>query len=297
MEIENSKAGLSCELLKKEHAAQGQELSREAGWNQTVMDWELMITHGEGYGLFTAERRLVGTVLMLPFGEEYRWISMVLVHSSWRRRGLASRLMTLVLDELKKNKRGAVLDATEAGEKVYSQLGFHCFARYARLRWDRESPEKLILSRGMQAPGSTVRKVRSADMAAVLDWDSRLSGKHRSFILNYEYACWPEAAKVAEDADGSLRGYIFGRVGLNARELGPIVATCESVAEELYRRVMKEIDGPLYMDVARRCPEFLERRLREGWVVERGFARMATGSRDWCGQFAKLYASAGPDFG
>ncbi len=83
--------------LSTAQAAAGFALSAEAGWNQTVDDWRLMLAEGEAIGQFTADDELVASALILPYGERIAWIAMVLTTERFRRRGLATRNLNLAM--------------------------------------------------------------------------------------------------------------------------------------------------------------------------------------------------------
>ncbi|MEQ9811264.1 MAG: GNAT family N-acetyltransferase, partial [Azospirillaceae bacterium] len=99
-------------------------LSCEAHWNQVADDWRLFLELGQPIGLETAEGRLVASAASLPHGPRLAWISMVLVTDDWRRRGLATRLMTRAIETVEASGRVPGLDATPAGREVYRPLGF-----------------------------------------------------------------------------------------------------------------------------------------------------------------------------
>ena len=99
-------------------------LSAEAGWNQTAEDWTMMIRLGRAFGIPGAGGRLVATALALPYPPGIGWVSMVLVHGPYRRRGLGTLLLRRAAREL--DGRGLVpfLDATPAGRPVYERMGY-----------------------------------------------------------------------------------------------------------------------------------------------------------------------------
>src|ERR1700737_4348046 len=84
--------------LGPDDALAGLVLSTEAHWNQNEADWRFFLTKGIVFGVRDHDHRLVATAALLPYGPENAWISMVLVTASWRRRGLATRLVDACLD-------------------------------------------------------------------------------------------------------------------------------------------------------------------------------------------------------
>ena len=79
-------------------ARAGLQLSTEAHWNQNEADWRFFLTKGIVFGMRDNDGQLVATAALLPYTSGNAWISMVLVTESWRRRGLATRLVDACLD-------------------------------------------------------------------------------------------------------------------------------------------------------------------------------------------------------
>ena len=105
-------------------AAGGLLLSTEAHWNQNEADWRFFLSKGIVFGVRDRKGDLVATAALLPYTESDAWISMVLVTESWRRRGLATRLVDTCLTTATKLGLTTWLDATPAGATVYGPLGF-----------------------------------------------------------------------------------------------------------------------------------------------------------------------------
>src|ERR1700712_4917556 len=128
-------------------ALAGLELSSEAHWNQNEADWRFFLTAGTVFGVRDDGRRLIATAALLPYSSGNAWISMVLVTASWRRRGLATRLVDACLAAAKKQHLVAWLDATPAGATVYGPLGFSPTLQLRRLRIENSTtPTSPVLS-------------------------------------------------------------------------------------------------------------------------------------------------------
>jgi len=115
------------------------QLSASAQWNQHADDWSMMLGLGQGWGIDALDDagrlQLAASVVVLPYGPRFAWVSMVLVLPEFRRRGFAQLLLRHALGQLRADGRAAVLDATPAGHAVYVQEGFADtwgFARYRR---------------------------------------------------------------------------------------------------------------------------------------------------------------------
>ena len=91
-----------------------------------------MLGFGCGWGFTTPEGTLAASTVALPYGTDFAWIAMVLVLPEHRRQGYASRLLRVALDEMEKQKRVGLLDATPAGREVYVQEGFRDFWGFKR---------------------------------------------------------------------------------------------------------------------------------------------------------------------
>src|SRR3974390_636243 len=98
--------------LDPHDAAAGLALSTEAHWNQNEADWRFFLTQGSVFGLHDNNHRLIATAALMPYPAREAWISMVLVTASWRRRGLATRLVDACLAEAARRGLTTWLHAT-----------------------------------------------------------------------------------------------------------------------------------------------------------------------------------------
>src|SRR5215470_12250006 len=120
--------------LGAEDAAAGLMLSTEARWNQNEDDWRFFLSNGIVFGVRDDTGRLVATAALLPYAAGNAWISMVLVTESWRRRGIATKLVDSCLRTARQMGLTSWLDATPAGATVYGPLGFAPTLELRRLR-------------------------------------------------------------------------------------------------------------------------------------------------------------------
>ena len=79
--------------MEKRDIAGCMALSAEAGWNQTPEDWTLFLDRGTVFGLSGADGREVATGAILPYGDAFAWVSMVLVTASRRRTRIGTRIL------------------------------------------------------------------------------------------------------------------------------------------------------------------------------------------------------------
>ena len=99
-------------------------LSIEEGWNQTEKDWRLLLENTSNVCI-VAEKdgRIIGTATALNHSGKVAWIGMVLVDKPMRRLGAGKLLMNEIISSLG-NIESIKLDATPAGQHLYSGLGF-----------------------------------------------------------------------------------------------------------------------------------------------------------------------------
>jgi len=268
-------------------------LSVEAGWNQTGDDWAVFVRHGSVFGV-RAGGRLVATAAALPYGP-FGFVAMVLTARDHRGRGLATRLTARAIEAL--GAAVPVLDATAAGEPVYARLGFRPLFRIRRFfapALSREAaasfppPPARGAGGGVPPPGRLTgdtfrrmnpspgpsRKERGED-------DTEAFGADRGFLLQ-DFAC--RLGKC-----GPVRA------GRTAAHIGPLVARSEPNA--IAALAALAIPTPAIIDVPARWSGLSEWLIAQGFTIQREFTRMARGRDVPFGNPARIFATAGPEFG
>ncbi len=286
-------------------------LSRAASWNQNEADWRLMLALGRGWGIAIAAGTegaetpagqgevLAASVVVIPYpaapglpdggSAGCAWVSMVLVLPQFRRRGLAGRLLRHALAYLREQGSLPVLDATPDGYPVYIQEGFEPswgFRRYRRAAVSLD-PEAAA------APRS--RCIEEQDWPALLALDAPAFGADRSRVLRALAGRLPAAARLVEE-DGRITGYILGRDGVDACQLGPLVTRDAATAQLLIDDVLDRVGGPVQVDLADRHLVLLEGLVARGFLLQRPFTRMARGAAA-PGDPAPVVLVAGPELG
>ena len=264
--------------LGPDDAAAGLALSTEAHWNQKEADWGFFLAKGTVLGVRDATGRLVGTAALLPYASGNTWISMVLVTESWRRRGLATRLVDACLDTATKQGLTAWLDATPAGAAVYGPLGFTPTLQLRRLRLENASPS----AADAPLPAGQITEFITCDISAM--------GFDRRDLLR-ELAGRPRSRLVSKgDAMAMVRD------GRTARHIGPLFAQSPAHALALVREIVAAETGPVLIDALATHDDFLKGLTHDGWTVERPFQRMRFGRLT--GNADELpFAVAGPEYG
>jgi GNAT superfamily N-acetyltransferase/ribosomal protein S18 acetylase RimI-like enzyme len=272
-----------CELAPADARA-AVVLSSEARWNQSEADWELMLGHGHGLGFRDGSGRLVASALSLPMGSGVGWISMVLVTASWRRRGLATRLVEDCAAWLEGRNIAPVLDATPDGEMVYGRMGFTTLLTLTR--WHRSAG-------GGPSRPPRVRPMTAADLPEIGAYDHAVFGAERGFVL--EDLLRRDGALAFTTTDGP--GFLLARRGRLATQIGPLSAEDASSAIALLDAALGKIDGPVVVDALDAQPGFGAHLQRLGFVRQRPFARMIRGKATPFGDATRGFAVAGPELG
>jgi GNAT superfamily N-acetyltransferase len=266
--------------LGQQHIAGCFALSKGANWNENEADWRFMLETGRGWGISAADGTLIATTLALPYGS-FAWISMVLVHPAHRRQGHASRLLRVVIAELRSRGLTPILDATPAGREVYRQAGFRdtwTFKRFHR----KSGSEPDFRSQLDKEKMVTVTN---------LALDREAFGADRSRLLRALAARLPQAALSLPG------GFVLGREGREAHQLGPLVARDQDTAMALLQSALAAVPAPLYVDAVDHAPKLQQWLQAHGFTFQRPFTRMVHGADRAPGNEKLVYLVAGPELG
>jgi GNAT superfamily N-acetyltransferase len=278
--------------LREAEIGQAEALVAEAGWNQVAADWRIFLDLGTALAVRNSAGRLVATAATLPHGGRFSWISMVLVTADYRRQGLARRLLNRCVSDLTARRLVPVLDATPAGRMVYTALGFEDtwgFHRLAHAAW-----------RGGDAHGTSgdtaIRAITDADWTALCRYDAAAFGADRSGVLTALRGRVPQAELIAYRGE-RIAGFLLGRNGRTATQLGPLVAEDDAVAEALLLRGLAGVSGAVYIDLADAKTSLRDRLETRGFTPQRPLTRMVYRRSESFDDPARTYAVVGPEFG
>jgi GNAT superfamily N-acetyltransferase len=265
--------------LGADDARAGLALSTEAHWNQNEADWRFFLDQGEVFGVRDSDGRLIASAALLPYASGNAWISMVLVTETWRRRGVATRLVDACLDAAASRGFTTWLDATPAGAAVYGPLGFMPTLQLRRLRLDHAVSTKAEAPRlslcGIETFTAQDRLAIGFDRSALL---TEIGGRPGSRLLS------------------SGQALALVRDGRKARHIGPLFADDPDQALALVNEIVWSETGPLLIDAVDGQEEFLKGLMASGWRIERPFQRMRFG-RASASPARLQFAVAGPEYG
>jgi GNAT superfamily N-acetyltransferase len=266
--------------LGPDDAPAGLLLSTEAHWNQNEADWRFFLTEGTMFGVRDKDAQLVASAGLLPHSSGNAWISMVLVTESWRRRGLATRLVDACLAAAAERGLTTWLDATPAGATVYGPLGFLPTLQLQRLRLEH------AMSTKAEAPPS----LSSVDIEKFVIRDRLAMGFDRVALLTE--LSGRAGSRLVTNGDALA----LVRDGRKARHIGPLLADGPDQALALVNEIVRSENGPLLIDAVFEQEPFLNGLTGSGWNIERPFQRMRFG-RAATPPAELPFAVAGPEYG
>lgn len=266
-------------------------LKEEVGWNQVAEDWKAYL-HLEPQGCFVAEvdGQAVASTTTINYQGRFGWIGMVIVHSAQRRRGIATRMVRHAITYLESVACPCQkLDATNAGVPVYESLGFSVECQVER--WLR--PGAVEESRGAVTEAVPFS---AAHLDAVDGLDREAFGASRRPLLRWY--CSNRSPRFLVSGSSRARGFVAGRQGSSARQLGPLVAESPEIAEILMRRFLASVGGePVMADVAAHNQAAVRLLNQLGFTRQRVLQRMFRGPNLWPGQLQKIFCVAGFEYG
>jgi GNAT superfamily N-acetyltransferase len=267
-------------------------LSTLAGWNQTMADWQRLLSL-EPHGCFVAciGDEVRGTVTTTSYRKRFGWIGMVLVHPEVRRCGMGSALLQRGINYLDSIGVETVrLDATPLGQPVYERAGF--VVEYDLARYEGTVPD------GTGFGGSNAIVPIEVDaLPSIAAFDAQIFGADRSALLRALHESNPHGSAVCY-RDGAIQGYALGRQGIRANYLGPWIASDVAVARQLAGSILHNWAGEtVFVDVnlsnAAPLEAVNELRLRP----QRQLIRMYKGPNTHPGRPDWLCGIAGPEVG
>jgi GNAT superfamily N-acetyltransferase len=261
-------------------------LSRGVGWNQTRRDWERFLELAPG-GCFLAESRgqPAGTATTTAYGTELAWIGMVLVESSFRRRGIGTALLEAAIGHLRDraNVTCIRLDATPEGRPLYEGLGF--VAEWDLRRWVRAEPDG--------ACPSPPEPEKAPLPASSLALDLAVFGADRSLLLESLRSGSDDALFLPDGSFG------FRRAGERAHYLGPVTAATSASGLALAERLVSRCprDRPLFWDLPESNEAATALAVRLGFHPVRLLTRMRLGENAALQDPSRIFGLAEPGLG
>ena len=283
-----STEALHLTLLAEDSILGCMALSAEAGWNQTPDDWAMFVRRGTVFGLLDGGGAPLASGAILPYPDDFAWISMVLVTAKRRRQRIGTRILETCCAEIARRRLVALLDATPAGERVYRPLGFE--PMFELTRWQGQGSG----GGGSAKVPAGIRRMTKGDMAAVVAFDAATFGAPRQFLLADFFRREPKLGFITGE---DVKGFVLARSGRLATQIGPLIATDEDAAAALLSATLDTVRGPVFLDLADRWSELARLLQRRGFTMQRPYLRMGMRRRMPFGDPARTFVIAGPEFG
>ena len=283
-------------LLRSSDVGGAYELSRIAGWNQTEDDWfGYLALDAEGCMAALVDGELAGTVTSIRYGEAFGWVGMLLVHPRHRGHGLGKELLLRSIRYFRERGiRTIKLDATPMGKRIYLPLGFR--DEFEVKRMEGIVAEELV-EQVIAPSGAAAERMLRGDLEAIVELDLQAFGGDRGALLVALSSREPDLCFVIRE-DATVKGYLIGRVGREAIQLGPIVALNSDAAEQLFRACFRAARGRrLFLDLPMPNQAGWKILERYGFKEQRSFSRMRLGEACPRTNIDLVYGTGGAEVG
>ena len=275
--------------MRRSDFPQCQWLREQAGWNQTLVDWERFLSCNPG-GCFVAEARdaVVGSVCTVAYPPAFGWVAMVLVDPGQRRQGIGKALLRAGIEHLQGRGLSVKLDATPEGKMLYDTLGFVDEYQAWRMESGPIYPPEAH-------PDCT--PVSLEDLDELDRFDQPIFGSSRREVLASYLRAYPQYGFLIR-RDGEIQGYILARDGVHAFHIGPWVAYEAEDAVRLLHTMLHHHPAPrIFIDVLEPNPHVRVLLAEMGFRMQRSFIRMVLGPNDHPGKPHLVYSLSGPELG
>ena len=266
------------------------ELSNTEGWNQTENDWRLLIEGDRNICIVAEwEKKIIGTTTGINYSNQTAWIGMVLVNKEYRGQGISKSLLKNILEKLKSVK-SIKLDATPAGQRVYTTLNFH--NEYLITRMVTPSMKKLSPD-----DNSTAEPIDSGHIDQIASFDELVFGVNRAQLIKSLIMDNPGKAWLLR-RNNSIEGFSLGRIGRKYHHVGPVYATHIDASKTLLRKALKDMSNkPVVLDVPCDKEDLIYWLQTLGFTRQRDFVRMFKKENPLPGKLSMQYGICGPEFG
>jgi hypothetical protein len=152
-------------------------------------------------------------------------------------------------------------------------------------------------ARPIAAPAATtISPITDDDWPLLCSYDAEIFGADRGTVLGRLRGRVPGAEFVAR-RDDRITGFLLGRDGQSATQIGPLVAEDEETALALLDRGLGSMKGRIYIDLADSKAALHDWLIWRGFEMQRPFTRMVFGRDESFDDPRRTFAVAGPELG
>ena len=267
-------------------------LVRSVGWNQKQADCDLMVGKKNSCAIYAWDGDTVAgcAAAQLYGNKEMAFINMVVVPEQYRKQGIATRMLLHLMEQFKEYKT-LRLHASQAGQYVYSKIGFRpgeIFHKYF-------APEECIQA---AAPAEGISLLTAEDMEKAAALDAASFGIHRGELLENFRRMAPGLCFKICDSNGVMTGFIIGREGPHARQGSAVTAANEEDVMKLFQAMAQAEGAPrkTLMVVPDSQTVLIEKLLNTGFRKDTPLLGMDYG-QNGPAPHSKYFATLGGDFG
>jgi hypothetical protein len=141
-----------------------------------------------------------------------------------------------------------------------------------------------------------VAPLQAGEVSEIAEYDERSFGADRKALLGHLYGRRPDLAFVARAGEWGA-GYVMGREGRGATQIGPLVAEDEETAIALVAHAVARIQGAVIVDALAAQGSYVDWLAGVGFGSLQAFVRMLRGRDTPLDQPAYIFSPAGLEFG
>ena len=209
------------------------------GWNPGVDDLDpFLAADPDGYFGARVDGQLAVTLSAIRYGTDFGFLGLYIAAPELRGHGLAYPVWRAAREYLAGRIVG--LDAVVEQESTYARDGFVTASGTTRYALDE--------STGITAPANATVDARSLTLDTVVAYERALVPAERSRFLAAWLAMPSALARAVVDGD-RLVGWGLRRRCLVGHKVGPLFADDADVADALWRTLVTDVEGPVFLDV------------------------------------------------
>ncbi|MCL6707513.1 GNAT family N-acetyltransferase [Pseudomonas sp. R2.Fl] len=258
--------GVVVRTLRAEEVAELVGWAAGEGWNPGHADAEAFrAADPDGFFGCFVDGAFAAGISAVAYGEAFGFIGLYICRPEFRGQGFGRRVWDAGMAYL--GDRVIGLDGVPEQQADYGSMGFAPL--YETVRWSGTAPPAGAIPDG-------IRPVTSHDLPALTELDRRYFPAPRAAFLTH-WLRSPRTAFVAERA-GQIVGFAVVRDCGEGSKIGPLFATEEAVAEDLFAACLaSRPGGALHIDVPQHQVGFGETLEHAGFTPGFTTARMYRG--------------------